>query len=100
VSAESLLQLLTGGAGAVAVLGIFLGLIVAGKLHTDEEMKRADQLAELRSEALKTEQAAHAETRRALADAAARADAAVRASEMIADAFSAASTGSGHHVPS
>ena len=100
MSADSLVGLISGGAGAVTVFGIWMSLLVSGKLHTDAEMTRADQLSELRLEALRTEQAAHAETRRALAEAAARADAAVRASEMIADAFSsAASTGSGRALP-
>lgn len=87
MSAESLLSLLTGGVGAVAVLGIFLGLIVSGKLHTDAEMVRADENFEREAAAYEAEKRAHAETRRALAEASARGDAAVRASELIAGAL-------------
>lgn len=81
MDAGSLVSLITGGAGAVAVLAVFLGLILSDKLHTSGEFRRMEQ-------ALQLEKEAHAETTRALAAAAERADAAVRASQLIADAFS------------
>jgi hypothetical protein len=62
---------------------VFLTLILSGKLHTAAEFDRTDA-------ALEREKQAHAETRKALTEAAARGDAAVRASELIADAFSSA----------
>jgi hypothetical protein len=84
VSVESLTSLLTGGVSAMAVMAIFLTLILAGKLHTDGEFQREAQ-------ALDREKSAHEETRRALTEASARAETAVRASELIADAFSRSS---------
>jgi hypothetical protein len=83
VSVESLTSLLTGGISAMAVMAIFLTLILSGKLHTSGEFDRTEG-------ALTAEKQAHAETRKALTEAAARGDAAVRASELIADAFSSA----------
>lgn len=82
MSAESVASLLTGGVSAMAVMGIFLTLILSGNLHTAAEFDR-------QSAALDAERLAHAETRKALAEAAARADAAVRASELIASAMTA-----------
>ena len=64
----------------------FLTLLLAGKLHTDDEFSRM-------SDALDKEKEAHEETRRALSLAGERADAAVKASELIADAFSARAGG-------
>lgn len=90
MSVESLTSLLTGGISAIAVMAIFLTLILTGRLHTESEFERAIG-------ALDKEKTAHEETRRALTEAGARADAAVRASEMIAAAFAAAKDG--HHVP-
>lgn len=84
MSVESIASLIGGGTGATAVLVIFLTLLLAGKLHTDDEFSRM-------SDALDKEKEAHEETRRALALAGERADAAVKASELIADAFSASS---------
>jgi hypothetical protein len=84
VSVESLTSLLTGGISAMTVMGIFLTLILAGKLHPSGEFDR-------QSAALDQERQAHGETRKALAEAALRADAAVRASELIAGAMTAAS---------
>jgi hypothetical protein len=83
VSVESLTSLLTGGISAMAVMAIFLTLILSGRLHTAGEFDRTDA-------ALEREKQAHDETRKALTEAAGRADAAVRASELIADAFSSA----------
>ena len=90
MSVESLTSLLTGGVSAMAVMAIFLALILSGKLHTDSEFGRE-------AAALDREKLAHDETRRALAEASARADAAVRAAELMADAFSRAGSG-GEHV--
>lgn len=80
VSVESLTSLLTGGATAMTVMAIFLVLILAGKLHTDAEFQREAQ-------ALDREKMAHDETRKALVEAAARGDAAVRATELVARAL-------------
>lgn len=77
-------SLLTGGVGAVATLVFFLSLILRGNLHTDGEFDR--------------ECAAHSRTQKALDDmtkakevADERADAAVRASSLVAEAFTSAS---------
>jgi hypothetical protein len=80
MSADSFVSFLTGGVGAVAVMAVFMTLILAGRLHTDGEFNRLEA-------ALNREKEAHDETRRALTDASARADAAVRASELIARAL-------------
>jgi hypothetical protein len=90
VNVDSLTSLLTGGISAMAVMAIFLTLILTGKLHTDGEFDRV-------SGALEQEKQAHTETRKALAEAAQRADAAVRASELIANAMTGAS--GRPHVP-
>jgi len=84
MSAESLLSLITGGAGALSIMGIWMTLMIMGKLHTDGEVT-------LLVDALNREKAAHDETKRALAAASDRADAAVRASELVSDAFASAS---------
>jgi membrane protein involved in colicin uptake len=83
VNVDSLTSLLTGGISAMAVMAIFLTLILTGNLHTSAEFDRVDG-------ALEQEKQAHAETRKALAEAAQRADAAVRASELIANAMTSA----------
>jgi hypothetical protein len=80
---DNLQSIITGGSGAIVVVVIWLTMIMSDKLHTDAEFRRE-------AAALEKEKAAHDETRKALAEAAARADAAVRASELIADAFSSA----------
>jgi hypothetical protein len=85
VSVEQLIGIITGSTGVVGVLAIFITLILSGKLHTEGEFDRV-------AKALELEKEAHAETTRALAAASERADAAVRASELIAEAFSASST--------
>lgn len=64
----------------MTVMVIFLTLILSGRLHTDAEFRRTEA-------ALDKEKEAHDETRRALTAASERADAAIRASEVIADAF-------------
>lgn len=80
MSPEQLIGLITGSTGVVGVLTIFITLIMVGKLHTDGEFERV-------LNALEKEREAHKETERALEAASERADAAVRASEVIADAF-------------
>lgn len=79
MSVDNLTTLLTGGVSAMTVMVVFLTLILTGKIHTGAEFQRE-------ADALDREKQAHAETRRALAEAAARGDAAVRASELIAAA--------------
>lgn len=64
-------------------MAIVMTLILSGKLHTDAEFTRLE-------EALDREKTAHDETRRALATASDRADAAVQASSLVAAAFTAA----------
>ena len=86
MSVESLTSLLTGGISAMAVMGIFLTLLLTGHLHTRGEFDRE-------AAALDREKLAHDETRKALAEASKRADAAVRAAEVMADAFSRAGGG-------
>lgn len=94
VSAESIVGLISGGSGALGVMVIWMILILSGKLHTDGEFSRE-------AAALDREKTAHEETRRALSAANARADAAVQASTIIANAITpsaARSGGSRHHV--
>ncbi len=81
MDAGSLLSLITGGAGAVTILVVFLGLILSDKLHTDGEFQRLKEAAGKKDETI-------AELSKALDAASARGDAAVRASELIASAFS------------
>lgn len=83
MSIESLFSLITGGAGALAVMTIIFALILSDKLHTDGEFRRIVQANEKKDLTI-------AELTKALDAAATRADAAVKASEMIADAFSSA----------
>ncbi len=80
MSVESAVSLITGAGGAMGVMVIFLVLILSGKLHTDTDYQRVEK-------ALEYEQQARAETAKALAAAAERANSAIRASELIADAF-------------
>ena len=84
---DSIASLITGSIGAIGVLSIFLTLILAGKLHTPGEMRRADETINRLTSALDKNEEALAETRRALAEASARADTSVRSSEVIASAF-------------
>lgn len=69
---------------ALALLGLYL--FATGKLHSDAELKA------LRND-LKTERTAHEQTRAALATASARADAGVRAAELVASAVEGARRG-------
>ena len=70
---------------AVALIGLWM--FTTGKLHSSAELDRA--IADL-----DTERKAHNETRAALAIAGARADAGVRAAELVASAVEGA-----RHVP-
>lgn len=80
---SSLLNLITGTAGALVVLALVAWAFYTGKLHSDKEFQREVRRGD-------TLQAAAAEKDKAITEAAARADAAVRASELIADAFTEA----------
>lgn len=77
---SNLLSLVTGGAGALVVLALIAWAFYAGKLHSNPEFEREVQRRELL-------EATIAEKNAALKAASDRADAAVRASELIADAF-------------
>jgi len=70
---------------ALAVLGLWW--FATGKLHSDAEYRQVRH-------DLETERAAHEQTRAALAIASARADAGVRAAELVASAVEGA-----RHVP-
>jgi hypothetical protein len=72
-----IVPLITGS----GVAGVFCCLFILGMVHSDRELKREAHRADTLEAALKEKDAA-------LAEANARADAAVRASELIADAFS------------
>ena len=73
-------SLITGGAGAVVVLVVFLTLILSDKLHTDSEFQRLTEAGERKDQTI-------TELTKALDAASERGDAAVRASELIANAF-------------
>lgn len=88
----AVLPYITGAGGASAIALVWIGLFLSDKLHTDGEFRRE-------AAALEQEKAAHGETRKALSEASARADVAVRASEMIADAFGAARVATGRGAP-
>lgn len=70
---------------ALALVGLWM--FATGKLHSSAELKRVVG-------DLETERAAHDKTREALAIASARADAGVRAAELVASAVEGA-----RHVP-
>lgn len=80
---SSVLALIQGGAGALVVLALVAYSFYAGKLHSDREFQREVKRGD-------TLEAASTEKDKAIQEAAARADAAVRASELIADAFTEA----------
>lgn len=80
---SSLLNLITGTAGALVVLALVAWAFYSGHLHSDREFQREVKRGD-------TLEAAAAEKDKAITEAAARADAAVRASELIAGAFTEA----------
>lgn len=80
-------QLLVNQAPTAALALVGLWLFATGRLHSSAEMDRAVK-------DLETERAAHEQTRAALAIANARADAGVRAAELVASAVEGA-----RHVP-
>ena len=95
MSAESIVGLISGGSGALGVMVIWMSLLLSGKLHTNSEVERLEKELDREVTALDRERAAHEETRRALAAADDRADAAVKASSIIADSLSAARVSGG-----
>lgn len=80
MSVESLTGLISGGIGAVAVLGIWLALMVSGKLHSDDEFQREIKRGDLA-------EAARLEMQRAYQEANARAETAVHALEILSEAI-------------
>jgi hypothetical protein len=97
MTGDFLTSLIGGGTGALGVAAFFITMIVTGHLHTDAEMRRADDLIRRADEvnqkqeaALERQRDALAETRRALAEASARADASIRATEVVASAMTSA----------
>ena len=80
------IQFLVSQAPTAALAIIGLWLFSTGKLHSSSEMNRAIK-------DLETERAAHEQTRAALALANARADAGVRAAELVANAVEGAQRG-------
>lgn len=81
-------QLLVNQAPTAALALVGLWLFATGRLHSSAEMTRAIT-------DLATERAAHEQTRAALAVASARADAGIRAAELVASAVE----GAARHVP-
>jgi hypothetical protein len=84
---ETTIRFLLSQAPTASLALVGLWLFATGKLHSSNEMDRA--IADLA-----TERAAHDQTRAALAIASARADAGVRAAELVASAVEGA-----RHVP-
>lgn len=84
---EPTLRFLVDQVPTAALAIVFLYLFTTGRLHSDSELNRAIK-------DLETERAAHEQTRAALAIASARADAGVRAAELVASAVEGA-----RHVP-
>lgn len=80
-------QFLVSQAPTAALALVGLWLFATGKLHSSTEMNRV-------TTDLATERAAHEQTRAALALASVRADAGIRAAEMVARAVEGA-----RHVP-
>jgi hypothetical protein len=86
----SWLPFITGGTGAVVVLALVAWAFYAGKVHSDPEFKREVERREAEERRSALLEQALKEKDSALTAANDRADAAVRASELIADAFSQA----------
>ena len=85
---EPTLRVLIDSAPTAAFAIVIVFLFVTGRLHSSSEMNRAIN-------DLDTERAAHEQTRAALAIASARADAGIRAAELVAGAVE----GAARHVP-
>jgi acyl-ACP thioesterase len=83
VSAETWVSLITGGVGAVTVLAVWLTTILAGKEHTDGEFKREVARGDRLEKALEDMTKA-----KGVSDE--RADTAVRATALVAEAFTKA----------
>lgn len=77
------LQFVLSQAPTAALALVGLWAFATGKLHSDAEMRQARK-------DLETERAAHEQTRAALAAANARADAGIRAAEIVASAVEGA----------
>ena len=91
------LPYITGAGGALVVLALVAWAFYIGKLHSDPEFQRETARADREAARADTEaaarrdsEAARVEQGRALAVSNARADAAVRASELIASAMTSA----------
>ena len=84
---DSLLRFLLAQSPLAVVLGVGLWEFAAGRWHSDAEYKQVRK-------DLETERAAHEQTRTALALASARADAGLRAAELVANAVEGT-----RHVP-
>jgi hypothetical protein len=84
---ETTLRFLIGQVPTAALAIVFLWLFITGRIHSSAEFDRARQ-------DYLTEKAAHEQTKAALAIASARADAGVRAAELVASAVEGA-----RHVP-
>lgn len=87
MSADQIIGLVTGVGGALGFAAVFLILFVTGNIHSDAEFKREVARADLERERADRLESAVAERSRALAEANARAEAAVRATEMMANAL-------------
>jgi hypothetical protein len=84
---DPVVQLLINQVPTAALAIVGLWMFASGRLHSDAELRQVRQ-------DLATERAAHEQTRAALAIASARADAGVRAAELVASAVEGA-----RHVP-
>jgi hypothetical protein len=80
VGASTVLDIINGSAGAATVLLAWLGTLLIDKMHTDAEFQREVKRREL-------VEAANLEKDKTIAEANARADAAVNALERMADAI-------------
>jgi hypothetical protein len=101
VSADAAINLITGASTGLGVLGLLFVLFMLGQIHSDREFQRevshavqaearavtAEARAEKETEARRHLEDALADRTREANVANARADAAVRASEIIADAL-------------
>lgn len=83
MTAEQIVSLVTGGATAATVLGLWIALFITGKIHTDSEFQGEVKRGELKDQTIR-------ELRAAIEAANERAVAAVKASELIAGALTSA----------